>query len=185
MMKKVLKVFGLIIALAAVGVGGFLGWVQFTGIPKYQPGRVNMKVEVTAERVARGKHFVSMLCASCHLNPTTRQLTGKVMSDAPPEFGKIVSKNITQHPVKGIGGWTDGELAYLIRTGVSRDGQYLPPYMAKLPHLADEDLASIIAFLRSSDPMVEAADVDPPGTQAFRSRCRRQAAEASQAASCA
>jgi len=65
--------------------------------------------------------------------------------------------------VKGIGGWTDGELAYLIRTGISRDGQYIPPYMAKLPHLADEDLKSIIAFLRSGDPMVQAADVDPPG----------------------
>jgi len=163
MLKKLLKVLVLIIALVVVGVGGFLGWVQLDGIPKYAPGRIELKVEVTPERIARGKPFVSMLCAGCHLNPTTRQLTGKVMIDAPPEFGKIVSKNITQHPVKGIGGWTDGELAYLIRTGISRDGQYIPPYMAKLPHLADEDLKSIIAFLRSDDPMVQAADVDPPG----------------------
>jgi len=162
-MKKLLKVLVLIIALVVLGVGGFLGWVQLDGIPKYAPGRIELKVEVTPERIARGKPFVSMLCAGCHLNPTTRQLTGKVMIDAPPEFGKIVSKNITQHPVKGIGGWTDGELAYLIRTGISRDGQYIPPYMAKLPHLADEDLKSIIAFLRSDDPMVQAADVDPPG----------------------
>src|SRR6478672_9085483 len=36
--------------------------------------------------------------------------------------------------------------------------------MVKLPNLSDEDLFSIIAFLRSDDPLVYAADVDPPGT---------------------
>lgn len=162
-MKKALKLFGVLLGLVGLAVGGFAAYVQIDGIPKFKPGHVTLKVEVTPERVARGKHFASMLCAGCHMNPTTRQLTGRVMVDAPPEFGKIVSKNITQHPKKGIGAWTDGEIAYLIRTGVERDGQYIPPYMAKLPHLADEDLFAIIAFLRSSDPSVQAADVDPPG----------------------
>ena len=60
---------------------------------------------------------------------------------------------------RGIGAWSDGDIAYLLRTGVARDGRYTPPWMAKLPHLADEDLRSIIAFLRSDDPMVAAADV--------------------------
>jgi hypothetical protein len=72
---------------------------------------------------------------------------------------RVVSKNITRHPDKGIGGWTDGELAYLVRTGISRDGRYIP----QLPHLADEDLASIIAFLRSDHPMTAPDAVDPPG----------------------
>jgi mono/diheme cytochrome c family protein len=35
--------------------------------------------------------------------------------------------------------------------------------MVKLPHMSDEDLASVIAFIRSDDPMVEASDRDPPG----------------------
>jgi mono/diheme cytochrome c family protein len=35
--------------------------------------------------------------------------------------------------------------------------------MVKLPHMSDEDLDSIIAFLRSDDPRVAAADADPPG----------------------
>jgi mono/diheme cytochrome c family protein len=160
---KALKIIGVVLGLAVVAVGGFLAYVQVDGIPKFAPGKIDLKVEVTPERVARGKHFASTLCAECHMNPTTRQLTGKVLLEAPPEFGKIVSKNITQHPEKGIGSWTDGELAYLIRTGIRKDGQYIPPYMAKLPHLADEDLYSIIAFLRSDDPWVKAADVDPPG----------------------
>jgi mono/diheme cytochrome c family protein len=74
-------------------------------------------------------------------------------------FGKIWSYNITRHPTAGIGGWTDGELAYLLRTGVARDGRYTPPWMAKLPHLADEDLLGILAWLRSDDPMLEPSDV--------------------------
>ena len=47
-----------------------------------------------------------MLCAGCHLDPVTQKLTGKQMVDAPHEFGRIFSKNITRHPTKGIGGWT-------------------------------------------------------------------------------
>ena len=162
-MKKWLKRFGALVGVLVLAAGAYALYVQITGIPKYPPGKIELKVEVTPERVARGKKFATLLCATCHMNPTTRQLTGKQMIDAPAEFGTIFSKNITRHPQKGIGAWTAGELAYLLRTGVRRDGQYLPPYMVKLPHLSDEDLFSIIAFLRSDDPLVQAADVDPPG----------------------
>ena len=150
--------------VATVLLVGFL-YVEIRGIPKYPTERVELKIEVTPERVARGKKWAGMLCAECHMDPVTRRLTGRHMTDAPPEFGPIYSKNITQHPEKGIGKWTDGELAYLIRTGLRKDGQYVPPPMPKLGALADEDLASIIAFLRSDDPSVAAADVDDPDSQ--------------------
>jgi cytochrome c2 len=162
-MKKVLKIFGWLILVVLLLAGGFLTKVAITGIPKYAPGKIELKVEVTPERVARGKRYAQTLCSTCHMDPTTRKLTGKLMVDAPKEFGPIYSKNITKHPDKGIGAWTDGELAYLLRTGIRRDGQYLPPYMVKLPHISDEDLHSIIAFLRSDDPLVAAEAVDPPG----------------------
>jgi len=162
-MRRALKVAGLALAVLAALVGGFLLYVQLDGIPRYPVEKVSFHAEPTPERIARGKKLASVLCAGCHLDPTTRQLTGKYMSDAPEEFGVIYSANITRHPTKGIGSWTDGELAYLLRTGVKRDGQYTPPWMVKLPHTSDEDLASIIAFLRSDDPMVAASDRDPPG----------------------
>lgn len=162
-MRRALKILGLVVAALVVAVGGFLAYVAIDGIPRYPVEKVDLKVTATPERVARGKKLAVMLCAGCHLDPTTRQLTGKHMADAPPEFGVIYSPNITQHPVKGIGSWTDGQLAYLLRTGVKRDGLYAPPWMVKLPHLSDEDLASIIAFLRSGDPLVAAVDANPPG----------------------
>lgn len=66
--------------------------------------------------------------------------------------GKIYSQNITQDSTYGIGNWTDAELLYLLRTGIKKDGQYIPPYMAKLTVTSDQDINAIISFLRSDDP---------------------------------
>ncbi|HUM10190.1 MAG TPA: c-type cytochrome [Myxococcaceae bacterium] len=162
-MRRTLEIVGLVLAAVVILAGGSLLYVQLDGIPRYPVEKVTFRADPTPERIARGKKLATLLCANCHLDPTTRQLTGKFMVDAPAEFGVIYSPNITRHPSKGIGSWTDGELAYLLRTGVKRDGLYAPPWMVKLPHIADEDLASIIAFLRSDDPMVAASDRDPPG----------------------
>ncbi|MBC8044423.1 MAG: c-type cytochrome, partial [Rhizobacter sp.] len=59
---------------------------------------------------------------------------------------------------EGIGDWSDAEIAVLLRTGINprRGGVYVPPYMPKLAHLSDEDLASIISYLRSDDPILKA-----------------------------
>ncbi len=162
-MRRVLKLIGFVVGGFLLVVAGFLLYVQVNGIPRYDVEPVDLKIEATPERVARGKKLATLLCAQCHMDPVTKQLTGKRMSDAPPEFGPIYSKNITKHPEKGIGSWTDGEIVYLLRTGVARDGQYIPPYMAKLPHMSDEDIASIVAFLRSDDPLVAPVAADPPG----------------------
>ena len=116
-------------------------------------------MESTPERVARGKLISEMLCKECHFDAATGRLTGQRMADVPKELGAAYSKNITQDPQHGIGAWSDGEIAYLLRTGIRKDGTYTPPWMVKLPRLADEDIHSIIAFLRSGDSLVQAAPV--------------------------
>jgi mono/diheme cytochrome c family protein len=40
-------------------------------------------------------------------------------------------------------------------TGIRRDGVYIPPYMPKLAHISDEDMFSIVAFLRSENRWVQ------------------------------
>jgi mono/diheme cytochrome c family protein len=72
----------------------------------------------------------------------------------------IYAPNITKDKTYGIGNWTDGEILFLLRTGIKKDGKYAPPYMAKLPNLADKDMNAIISFLRSEHPLV-AADPTP------------------------
>jgi len=159
-MKTALKWLVIVLGTAAALVAVALAYVAVAPIPRYPVTRVDFPVEVTPDRVARGKRSVEMLCAACHLDSATGALTGKHMPDLPHQFGESWSRNITAHPVKGIGSWTNGEIVYLLRTGIARDGRYTPPWMVKLPSASDEDLRDIIAFLRSDDPLVRASDVD-------------------------
>lgn len=153
-MKKVAKTLLLgILALAAI-IGVYLVYIGSSDIPSYETTQLNYHVTTSPESELRGQKLAMMLCASCHLDRNSGKLTGKLMLDAPPEFGVINAPNITGHKEAGIGSWTDAELLYLLRTGIKRDGTYAPPYMAKLPNMADEDINAIISFLRSDDPMV-------------------------------
>lgn len=150
---KFLKIGGIIFLILILTAGGGLAWLCFSDLPHYEVKNVTYTVHSTPEKVARGKKLASMLCYNCHVNYETGKLTGREMKDA-PEFGFIYAQNITQDPQYGIGSWTDAELMYLLRSGINRHGRYVPPYMPKLPHMADTDIESIIAFLRSDDPMV-------------------------------
>ena len=155
-MNKVLKIIGIgVAAIVALLVIVLIG-INLKGIPTYEVQEVTFQRSDNEEAIIRGKKLATMLCAGCHMDFNTRKLSGKPMKDAPAEFGEIYAPNITQDPTHGIGDWTDGEIVYLLRTGIKRDGQYAPPYMAKLPLLADEDMDAIISFLRSDDEMVTA-----------------------------
>ncbi len=158
-MKLFFKILGSLLLLIVLIVGSFLAKVQITGIPSYKTQKVDLKVEVTPERVARGKAISSMLCRQCHLDQATGKLTGHRLEDLPNDFGTAYSRNITNDPEHGIGSWTDGEIAYLLRTGIKRNGHYAPPWMVKLPRIADEDIYSIIAYLRSDDSAVQASSI--------------------------
>jgi mono/diheme cytochrome c family protein len=162
-MKKALKGLAYFVLAAIVLTGALAMYVAITGIPSYTPGNVNLKVQTSAAKVERGRKYASMLCVGCHLDPSTGKLTGKRLADLPTVFGTAFSKNITRDPAYGIGSWTDGELAYLLRTGITRTGRYAPPWMPKYPHMSDDDLESVIAFLRSDDPLIAPAAVNPPG----------------------
>lgn len=60
---------------------------------------------------------------------------------------------------------SNSEIAYLLRTGIKRDGKYAPPWMPKFPHLSDRDLESVIAYLRSDAPELAASDKIHPSAQ--------------------
>ena len=66
----------------------------------------------------------------------------------PLPFGAIYSANITTDMRSGIGRRTDGEIARILRYGVRADGRAAVPLMEF--QLADDDLAAVISFLRST-----------------------------------
>ncbi len=164
-MKKFLR-FSLFLILAIVVFAlSFAGFIQFRGIPSYEAKTFPVKVESSPEKIAHGKKLAAMLCVKCHLDPETNVLSGKFLADSPPIFGKVYSKNITQSKEHGIGNWTDEQIVYLLRTGIRPDGTFIPPYMPKFNGMADEDIESILAWLHSDDPVLQASDATPPSTE--------------------
>lgn len=167
-MKKLLKILAWIFGLFGLIAIGFFSFIHIGGIPSYETQKVEFKVMPTPEKLVRGEMLVSTLCAGCHMNFESGVLSGKLMTDAPKEFGAVYAPNITQNKEYGIGEWTDGEIIFLLRTGIKRDGQYSPPWMAKLPHLSDYDAESILAFLRSDNKLVNDAPIpDQPCEPSF------------------
>lgn len=157
-MKKVLKVIAWLLGIALLIVAGVAAWINFSALPTYDPPAIpELTVEVTPERVAQGAKIASMQCVICHTG-SDGKLSGQILKDSPKAFGKFYSANITKHPDRGIGKWTDGEIYYFLRTSLRKDGRFATPAMPKFPKAADEDLYSVIAWLRSDDQRLEPSD---------------------------
>jgi mono/diheme cytochrome c family protein len=155
-MKKALRIL-LIVVLSLIGIIAIAAAIiHFRGIPSYEVNAPDLTVEYTPERIAKGERLVSMVCSECHRGTENNQLTGKKLLDIPKDFGIAYSANITQDDTHGIGKYTDGEIAYVLRTGIKKNGEYCPPYMPKFPHMSDEDIYGIIAYLRSDAAPVQA-----------------------------
>lgn len=159
-MKRILKylAFILIFVLLILVIAGLV--INAKGIPIYENKAPELVVVPDSASIAEGARMASMLCAQCHGSPDGR-LGGNHMVDA-AEFGEIHAPNITRHPVHGITGYTDGELAYLLRTGIKKNGEYAPPYMVKFPLLSDNDMKNVISFLKSDHIYVQPSEnVEP------------------------
>jgi len=107
------------------------------------------------DKVAYGGYLAGPVarCMDCH---TERRPGEPVMLGAggKPFFGPwgvSVSANLTPDEETGLGSWTDAEIERAIRTGTGRDGHKLAPPMpfAAYEHLSPDDMAAVIAYLRS------------------------------------
>jgi len=167
-MKKLGKILVCSLAALAVVLGlaitFTIGWRPFIGPSARATG--DRKFQTTAERLARGKYLARYVsgCVDCHTphdwskseEPWT---SGNEGAGEPMPFtdlpGKIVAPNITPDPQTGAGTWTDDQLARAIREGVGHDGRALFNMMPYQHYrtMSDEDLASIVVYLRSLPPV--------------------------------
>lgn len=113
--------------------------------------------------VARGAYLAVNVahCMDCHSaqlaegrrDPARAGATGLVLEGP---FGVAVARNISAHPERGIGRWTDEQVLRAITQGVSADGRRLaPPMGGRAPvwsKLAERDRLDILAYLRSLPP---------------------------------
>jgi mono/diheme cytochrome c family protein len=111
-----------------------------------------LTVERTPERIERGKHIVGNWCVACH--SPTHDLPARggvdIAGEIPFPIGSLTSGNLT--PGGRIRNWTDGEIFRAIREGYDPQGNKLLVMSGQYArYLSDDDLKSVIAFLRSQD----------------------------------
>ncbi len=155
-MKRILKILGVLLGVIVLAIAGIAAWVSLSDMPVYPVQKLPVNLSVDSASLARGKNIVENHCAHCHRGDDGK-LSGRLFSPESEGFGEIWSGNITNHPTLGLGRYQDGEIAYLLRTGVKRDGKLAGPFMM-FPNISDEDLAAVIAYLRSDAPSVQASD---------------------------
>ncbi|MFZ0286838.1 MAG: c-type cytochrome [Terriglobales bacterium] len=153
-----------VLVLVTVAITFTIGWRPIIG-PKARPLTAR-KFDSTPRRLERGQYLFNhvLLCVNCHSehdwsNPdhpvlADMQGAGEIMpvEDLP---GRVVMPNITPDPQTGAGTWTDDQLARSIREGIGHDGRALFPMMPyeNFKHLSDEDLASVVVYIRSLVPV--------------------------------
>lgn len=109
--------------------------------------------------VERGEYLVRgiMGCGNCHtpLGPQgfdmSMELGGRMVEDN--DAFTAWAPNIT--PAGAVAGWSDAELARAIREGIRPDGSLIGPPMPFSAYLglSDDDLAAVVAFLRTVPPV--------------------------------
>lgn len=156
MFKKILKWIGIgfivviVLLLSAVGVMYFRGQSKFT--QTYSVQVENIAIPNDAASVERGKHLATLLCSDCH----GQNLAGTdFFSD--PGLGAIHAKNLTSG-TGGVGAsYTDVDFVRTLRHGVRPDGTSVFVMPSKDFHyLSDQDLGSIIAYVRTVPPVDQA-----------------------------
>lgn len=144
-----------LLGLAALGLA-----VSFTiGCSSSEPAPEAPAVaQVTP--VERGQYVVNAvaMCFYCHSEQDWSGEEAKILAGRqgagalfPDENlpGRLYAPNITPDNETGIGLATDEQLDKAIREGIGLDGRRLFPVMPNFSMMSDEDLAGVIAYLRS------------------------------------
>jgi mono/diheme cytochrome c family protein len=162
--KTVLVVVSIVVVVAGAGLPAMVGIRPFVGAKKR--ALTSRTFERTPARLARGTYLVTSAhppCALCH-SPLEGTGGGLTVKDGmwlagrnwqPDGVPFVTAPNLTSDPETGIGTWTDDQLARAIREGIGHDGRTLFPIMPyeRFRNMSDEDLASIIVYLRSLPPV--------------------------------
>lgn len=154
-MKVVFKWIGIVLGslvglIIVAGLVLFLiGNARLNKVYSFEPS--NLTIPTDEASIANGKHRVESLCAGCH-GPDLSGVDG--WFNAPP-IGMIDSANLTS----GEGGasqefTSDEDWVRAIRHGIDSQGKPLfMPAVSSTAYLSDEDLASIIAYIKSVPPV--------------------------------
>jgi len=157
------RIFLVLIVLVIVALPAMVGLRPIIG-PKARP-LTDRRFNATPERLARGEYLVTAVdgCLFCHSDrdwdkPGLNSKPGTIGAGhnfADEDLPWMSAPNITPDRETGAGTWTDDMLARAIREGIGHDGRALFPLMPyqNYRYMSDEDLASVITYIRSLTPV--------------------------------
>jgi mono/diheme cytochrome c family protein len=165
MIRKIFKWIGivlgslvglLVLAFVVLYIIGTVKWNSIRGTVHNVPVE-NITIPTDQASIARGEHIATIrMCQDCHTETWSGQ------SDTVPGLITLAFPNLTS----GLGGagatYTDEDWVRAIRHGVGYDGRGLLLMPSRVwYYLSDEDLADLIAYLKSLPPV----DNEPPKTE--------------------
>lgn len=135
----------LILLLLLVGTMYFIGSSNVDRI--YEAQLATLIIPDDSASISRGEHLTHIFgCADCH----GADLAGMVMVDEPPF--RVTAPNLT--PAGALADQSFQQIDSAIRHGVNADGRALMIMPSSVfNNLADEDVAAMIAFLRTVEPV--------------------------------
>jgi mono/diheme cytochrome c family protein len=161
MKRKIIRAFQVAVLLVVLVASVFAVYVWRTWDRSYDEFPVpDVRASSDPAVIARGEYFVygPAHCVECHSSSFEEfqkvvsgekvPLQGGTRFEAPP-LGAIYSKNLTPDPDTGIGRYTDGQIARMMRYNVRPNGRASVAPMMPFHNMSDEDMIAIISFLRS------------------------------------
>ena len=149
-MRKILRFSVLGLAVVGAGVGGTVGYSTWAWGRSVDVASPPIQADRAPEAVARGAAIFHSTCEVCHRGAGSERASGAPMTDPPAFMGTFYTANLTADRVAGIGSLDDAAIARTIRYGVDRHGHRIP-----MPSygMGDADVAAVLGFLRSNDPL--------------------------------
>jgi mono/diheme cytochrome c family protein len=121
--------------------------------------------------IARGEYLVNgpSHCITCHAESEAVAVRGLENGDKVPLrggqrfadrlLGEVYARNLTPDTETGIGRYSDGQIARLLRSAVKPDGRTTLQSLMPYGEMSDEDLTAVVSFLRAQPPV---RNVVPP-----------------------
>jgi mono/diheme cytochrome c family protein len=164
--RRIVKGLGILIAVAAIGATGLAVHVVRTWDRDWADVPLpDIHASSDPAVIRRGEYLVfgPAHCVECHLGSSVEAATAAERGLRPPlrggmsfaaaPLGVIYSKNLTPDPETGIGRYTDGQIARMMRYSVRPNGKASVQLLMLFAELSDADVTAIISYLRTQPPV--------------------------------
>jgi len=167
MVRRLVRALGILAIIIVLALAGVAAYVARTWDRTYDAPLPEVRLSSDPAVLARGEYLVygPAHCVECHsgsfdaLDKLTEgervPLSGGLRFGLGP-LGAVYSKNLTPDTETGIGRYSDGQIARMMRWAVRPDGRATIEPLMPFGNLGDDDLAAVISYLRAQPPVKNA-----------------------------